>query len=144
MSDEGPIGTTDEQDPSPTGATGADEPVVIRLSDILTQQASAEQTETDDRAKLGPLVTPDVNDIRTKLIAWAARQFQTPCYLVDAALSIPNPCSDGQSRTIYRDIEFLTGKTLEQHIADLQAILPDLSVFYLQEGSTMKIGVVRR
>jgi hypothetical protein len=140
---EGPVGTT-ENDMTLPGATGEDEPVVIRLSDILTQQASAEQTETDDRAKLGPLVTPDVNDIRPKLIAWAAQQFRSPCYLVNAALNIPNPCSDGQSRKIFQYIEFLTGKTLETHIAGLQAILPDLSVFYVQEGSTMKIGVVRR
>jgi len=128
---------------SPTGMTGPSEPVVIRLADILSQQTSTLQREEDDRIRLNSLLTPNLNDIRTKLIAWATQRFQSSCTLVSFSLSIPNPCSDGVARNIYQYIEFLTGKPIHEHTLTFQAILPDFSAGYCYEGGVMRFGVVK-
>lgn len=145
MSTEGPTDTVEvpvTEELSPTGAPPP-EPTVIRLSDILSQQTSTLQQEEDDRIRLNSLLTPNLNDIRTKLIAWATQRFQSPCTLVSFRLDIPNPCSDGVTRNIYQYIEFLTGKPIEQHTLAFQAILPDFSAAYYYESGIMRIGVTK-
>ena len=117
-------------------------PPVIRLSDILTEQTLLQQQETNDTQSLASLVNPSLSDLRAKLIAWAARNFTLPCDLIVFTLNPPSACSDGVSRNLFDYIQFLTGKTLEQHVATLQAILPDFCAVYLREGNTIKVGVV--
>jgi hypothetical protein len=119
-------------------------PPVIRLSDIVTEQVTIAQQEETDRQKVTILVNPSLADIRASLIAWATRKFQLPCDLYVLELTPPSACSDGVSRNVFDYIQFLSGKTLQEHMDNLQSILPDLYVTYLQEGNTIKVGVVQR
>lgn len=135
-----------EEGPTDTGYTGMPppEPFVIRLSDIVTQQTSALQQEEDDRAKLSSLINPDWNDIRGKLVAWAGRRFALPCDFMTFQLSPPNPCSDGVSRDVFQYIQFLTGKTINDHVVALQAVLPDFVTVFLFQDGILHVGVVTR
>lgn len=144
MSEEGPTATPEQvSDPSisPTGTN--EEPPVIRLSDILVEQTSILEREGNDRTKLNALVTPDLISIRAKLIAWASRGFPSNCDLVVFSMTPPNPCSDGASRNIYQYIEFLSGKTIEQHLGPIQAMLPDFVAAYYYDGTAMRVGVAK-
>jgi hypothetical protein len=163
MSDEGPTGTTEqivETDPSgttgTTGATGDTEtitladvsggeppaPPVIRLDDILADQTLYLQQEARDRDKFARLLSPNLNDIRTKLVGFAAKQFQPPCDLFVIDITAPNICSDGVQRTFFDYIQFVSGKSITEHLATLQPILPDFQVAYSYTRTQLRVGVV--
>lgn len=142
--EEGPTGTIEQ--PGMTGPSGDTGPIqpVIRLSEILTEQTVLLEKEANDTQTLAGLVTPNLSDIRAKLVAWAARKFAPPCDLIVVTINPPSACSDGVSRNLFEYIQFLTGKTLQEHMDALQLILPDFYVTYLQEGTILKVGVVTR
>lgn len=144
MAEEGPVGTTTDSTPTIEASGPPPEPFVIRLSDIVTQQTSALEKEEDDKAKLSSLINPDWNDIRAKLIAWAARKFALPCDFMTFSLNPPNPCSDGVYRTLPEYVQFLTGKTISEHLATFQSVLPDFVASYLIQDGVLHIGVVTR
>jgi hypothetical protein len=157
MSDEGPTGTTEQiVEIDPSGTTGDTEiitladvsggeppaPPTIRLDDILADQSLYLQQEARDRDKFMSLLSPNLNDIRAKLVAWAARQFQPPCDLVVIDIMAPNICSDGVQRTFFDYIKFVSGKSVDEHMASLQPILPDFQVAYSYTRTQLRIGVV--
>jgi hypothetical protein len=154
MSDEGPSGTIEETGSiGMTGETGtislADlssneppAPPVIRLDDILADQNLFLQQEARDREKFNALASPDLGDIRAKLVAWASRGFQLPCDLVVIDITAPNICSDGVQRTFFDYIQFVSGKSITEHMATLQPILPDFQVAYSYTRTQVRIGVV--
>jgi hypothetical protein len=115
---------------------------VIRLDDILADQNLFLQQEARDREKFNALANPDLGDIRAKLVAWASRGFQTPCDLVVIDITAPNICSDGVQRTFFDYIQFVSGKSIGEHMTTLQPILPDFQVAYSYTRTQLRICVV--
>lgn len=114
-------------DPQPTSPPP---PPRISLSEILSDVSVKRQQEAADKAKFTPILFPNLDDIRTKLIAWAATNFQGSCDLVRIPLAIPNVCSDGVARPYFDYIQFVSGKTVVEHLQVLQPILPEFEVGY--------------
>ena len=145
MSDEGPTGTIEETGTISLADLSSNEPPappVIRLDDILTDQTLYLQQEARDREKFNVLASPDLGDIRAKLVAWASRGFQLPCDLVIIDITAPNICSDGVQRTFFDYIQFVSGKSITEHLATLQPILPDFQVAYSYTRTQLRVGVV--
>ena len=117
-------------------------PPVIRLDDILMDKDLYAQQEAADRDKFAPLVHPNLGDIRAKLVSWATRGFQPPCDLVVMDVMAPNICSDGVQRSFFDYIQFVSGKTVNEHVTTLQAILPDFVVAYSYTRTQLRFGVV--
>lgn len=117
-------------------------PPVIRLDDILSDKALYLQQEAQDRDKFAPLLHPNLGDIRTKLVSWATRGFQPPCDLIVVDIMAPNICSDGVQRSFFDYIQFVSGKTMNEHVTSLQAILPDFVVAYSYTRTQLRFGVV--
>jgi hypothetical protein len=115
---------------------------VIRLDDILADQTLYLQQEARDRDKFAQLLSPNLNDIRTKLVGFAAKQFQPPCDLFVIDITAPNICSDGVQRTFFDYIQFVSGKSITEHLATLQPILPDFQVAYSYTRTQLRVGVV--
>jgi hypothetical protein len=144
----GPTGTTGETGPTGTitlldiSSNEPPAPPVIRLDDILADQNLFLQQEARDREKFNVLASPDLGDIRAKLVAWASRGFQTPCDLVVIDITAPNICSDGVQRTFFDYIQFVSGKSIGEHMATLQPILPDFQVAYSYTRTQLRICVV--
>lgn len=165
MSVEGPTGSTELTDSGPTGPTGPTEPTgetgptgpvislstltggiptppLVLLSDILANVSVMQQQESADRAKFVAISSPDLQDIRTKLTAWAAGGFQGSCDLIRISLTIPNLCSDGVARNFFDYVSFVSGRSLPDHLASVQAILPDFEVGYRCSRTELVICVV--
>ena len=106
------------------------DPPTVTVSDVLSDVSTYRYQETLDRAKFLPLLTPNVSDIRTKLTSWVAGGFCGSCDLFRIQITAPNICSDGESRSLFEYIEFVSGKTYNQHVDKVQSILPGFQVGY--------------
>ena len=115
----------------------------ILLTDILGDVEVIRKQETDDRAMFATVSNPDLTDIRTKLTSWVAGGMTAPCDLVRVPFLTPNVCSDGVARNFFGYIEFVSGKTIDAHLATFQAILPDFEVGYKCSRTELVIRVLR-
>ena len=131
MSD-GPTGSVESLHPisldSLTGGTPP--PPVLLLADLLSDVSVLQQQEASDSAKFGVVASPDIQGFRTKLIPWVAGGYQGPCDLIRIPFATPNVCSDGVVRNLFEYIQFVSGKSIVDHIASIQSILPDFEVGY--------------
>lgn len=122
---------------------GPPEPPTLRLSELLSEVAVLQQQEAADRALLASAGTPSLSEVRTKMVVWVAGGMQGSCDLARIVLSPPNVCSDGVSRTIFEYIQFLSGKTLVEHLAGFQTLLPEFEVGYRCSRTEIVLCAVR-
>ena len=153
----GPTGPTEEIGPTgetgPTGDTGplyfaglsggTAAPPRILFSDLVGQLSVLQQQEANDQAALAVLASPNLEDIRTKMVTWVAGNMQGSCDLVRVAVTPPNVCSDGVSRNFFDYLVFLSGKTIAEHLAVFQDLLPEFEVGYRCSRTELVICVVR-
>ena len=139
MSEDGPTGPIYLVDLS----GGTPPPPRILLSDLLGQVTVLQQQEANDRTALGVLATPNLDDIRNKMIPWIAGTMQGPCDLVRVAVTPPNVCSDGVSRNFFEYLVFLSGKTVAEHLTVFQDLLPEFEVGYRCSRTELVICVIR-
>ena len=126
----GPTGPTEPTEISLQSLTGGTAAApIVSLSEILSAVSVLQEQERDDQAKCSVL-TPSLSDIRTKLTTWVAGGTYGTCELVRVFLTPPNVCSDGVSRNIFEYIQFVSGKSLSDHVQAFQSILPDFEVGY--------------
>lgn len=144
----GPTGMTGET--GPTGSIylmdlsgGTPPPPRILLSDILGQVSVLQQQESTDGSAIAVLNTPNLDDIRTKMTTWVAGGMQGSCDLVRLTLTPPNVCSDGVSRNFFDYIQFVSGKTVAEHLQVFQDILPEFEVGYRCSRSELVLCVTR-
>lgn len=151
MTDEqGPTGMPyPSEDTGPTGTisvselTGGSPPQpLILLSDLLTHVSVLQRQEAEDRTSFDVFLNPDLPAFRAKLIGWIAGGYQGACDLFRVVVSPPNICSDGVSRNLFDYIEFVSGKSLVDHMKTIQAILPEFEVGYRCSRSELTVCVV--
>ena len=123
-----------------TGGTAA--PPRVLLADLLSEVSVIQHQEETDRAKILEISSPNLQDIRVKLTAWVASGFQGSCPLIRFSIGAPNVCSDGVVRNVYQYIEFVSGKSLVESLAVVQAILPDFEVGYQWSRNELIVCVV--
>lgn len=144
MSD-GPTGSTGATGPTEsTGPTGPQPPPVITLNDILNATEVITQKETADAAALNSIGSISFDTLKASLIRWAAAGFPNAYTIHDVAVSPPGTCSDGVTRSLSDYIPYVSGKTIQEHIAVLQERVLDFDVSFAYNGSSVLIVVSKR
>lgn len=112
------------------------EPVfeVIRMDDILATAEVIRKKEEADANTLTQIASPDMADLRSRVISWGMGGFQGNCILLQFQINPPPMCSDGVGRSLAEYIAFLSGKQMHEHLADMQKRLPDFQVMYIHLG----------
>ena len=116
-------------------------PTVIRLDDILSQTTVLLQKEATDAAALAAIGNPDINELRTRLVAWAVTGFAGSVRACEVSISPPVVCSDGCARDLSDYIQFVSGKSIYDHLALLSEKLPDFRVAFVYMGDAIHFMV---
>lgn len=118
-------------------------PPPITLADILAATELITQKEAQDKSALESIGSISFETLRTTLIQWAKAGFQNASPLYTVAITPPETCSDGVKRGLADYITFLTGKTMPELIAPLQARCPDFVVSFATTGPEILVVVSR-
>ena len=129
--------------PEPSPAPAPAPPPTISIQDIINAAEVSRSREVQDKTKLEAIGTITFEALRASLLQWATQGFPNAYTIYDLPLSAPAVCSDGQSRSLVEYIEFCSGKTIADHVAVLQARLPDITVSFAYSGSSVLIVVSR-
>jgi hypothetical protein len=118
-------------------------PPRVTMADILAAQEVLLQTEAMDRAILNSIGQMSADSLRSILIQWATAGFPNAYPIQDITVTPPPRCSDGVTRSLADYITFSSGKTIQEHVAVLQDMLPDIAVSFCYTGASIQIVVSR-
>lgn len=118
-------------------------PPQITLADILAATDLLVQKESQDTSALESIGSISFDTLRTTLIQWAKAGFPNAYTIYVVAITPPETCSDGVKRGLTDYLAFLTGKTMTELIAPLQARCPDFVLSYATTGPEILIVVSR-
>jgi len=116
-------------------------PPPILLDDILSSMEVLRVTEAEHKSLLESIGTLSADSIRPRLIQWATSGFRNAYPIHEIYLSPPSVCSDGQTRSLQDYIQFVSGKTIQEHVAVLQARMPDIVVSFAYTGVSILVVV---
>ena len=116
-------------------------PPQITLADILAATELLEQKEAQDKTALESIGTLSFETLRTTLIQWGKAGFPNASPLYSVAITPPDTCSDGVKRSLSDYVTFVTGKTMAELIAPLQARCPEFVVSFATTGREILIVV---
>ena len=116
-------------------------PTILRLDDILSHTTVLLQKEAADAAALAAIGNPDINELRTRLVAWAVTGFAGSVRACEVSIVPPPQCSDGISRDLADYIQFVSGKTIYEHLGLLGEKLPDFRVAFVYMGDAIHFMV---
>lgn len=116
---------------------------VIRLNDILATSDIVRKKEADDAQLFAQLATPNMGDLRNRVIAWGVGGFNGTCLLMEFRVTPPPLCSDGVARTLWDYIQFVSGKTIADHMAILNQRVPDFRVVYLHTNGLFQFFAIK-
>lgn len=116
-------------------------PPQITLADILAATEVLTQKEAQDKSTLDSIAGISFESLRTSLIQWAKTGFPNAHPLLVLPIVPPSVCSDGVARGVADYIVFLTGSTLAELIAPLQARCPDFVISFATTGPEILIVV---
>ena len=116
-------------------------PAPIYLDDILSSVQVLQQTEAEHRSVLESIGTLPYEYLKPALIQWATSGFRNAYPIHQIGITPPSLCSDGQARPLQEYIQFVSGRTIQEHVAVLQSRLPDMVVSFAYTGSVIVIVV---
>jgi len=116
-------------------------PYIITLDELKATQAALSHKETVDRSTMFRLVEPDSEDLKRKLLQWAAAGLPDGFQIFSISVEPPQKCMDGQVRTKFEYVEYLLGTTIYEKIVLLQAKLPGMMLSYSLPDSQVCIHV---
>jgi len=118
-------------------------PPQITLADILAAAEIVAQKEAQDKAMLESIGTISFETLRVTLIQWAKNGFRNATPIYSVAITPPETCSDGVHRGLGEYIEFVSGQTMTDLIAPLQARCPEFVISFATTGPEILIVVSR-
>jgi hypothetical protein len=118
-------------------------PPQITLADILAAAEVVTQKEEQDKAALESIGTISFETLRVVLIQWAKAGFPNASPLYSVGITPPETCSDGVKRSLSDYVPFVTGKTMPDLIAPLQARCPEFVISFATTGPEILIVVSR-
>ena len=124
-------------------ATGPPPLPTLTLVEILSDQQVLLQKEANDKATLEALGQISLETLRGKLVAWAVAGLPNNYVVHSTTMTPPAVCSDGVARNLADYILFCSGKSLTDHIAPLQAMLPDITIAYTWSPPVISIVVIK-
>ena len=98
-------------------------------------------TEQEHKNLLESIDTLSFDYIRARLIQWATNGFRNAYPIHEIYLTPPPLCSDGVARNLSDYIEFVSGRTIADHVAVLQSRMPDMTVSFAYTGQSIIIVV---
>jgi hypothetical protein len=116
-------------------------PPVLRIQDILASVEVLQGNERNDKSVLEGIATLSFDAVRPRLVQWATSGFRNAYVIHEIPMVAPPLCSDGESRTLTDYVSYVSGKTIQEHVAGLQARLPDITVSFAYSGSSILIVV---
>ena len=116
-------------------------PAPLRLEDILSSVELLRSKESADKSLLESIATISFDSLKPKLIQWAVSGFRNAYTIYEIPMVAPPLCSDGETRTLQDYVEFVSGKTIQAIVAELQARLADIVVSFAYTGSSILIVV---
>jgi len=125
-----------------TGSTSPPTPDILTLSDLLADQSILLAKEQADKSLLDTIGTHSVSTLRPKLVEWVLKGQPTTFPLLRLNIQPPSSCSDGVTRDLADYIAFCSGKTIQEHVALLQAKLPDITVSFANLGGMVCVTVL--
>ena len=133
---EAPIALSDLPQPTPPEP----EPP-IQISDLLNDVAVVQQKEADDKSVLDGISGISSDGLRQKLVVWATQGFPNAYTLMEISIQPPAQCSDGVARDLAGYIAFVSGKTIADHVAALQARMSGITASFAWNGTSILIVV---
>lgn len=134
----------ESESPAPAPAPEpAPAPAPISIADILSAVEVLQQKEAADKAALDAIGNASFDSLRPKLVTWATLGFPNAYVLMEVTVNPPSQCSDGVVRNLTDYIVFCSGKTIQEHVALLQAKLVDMTVSFANLGYAIGIVVSR-
>lgn len=116
-------------------------PNVLSIDDLLNDQTALLAKEAADRATIESVGTQSVFGLKPKLVEWALKGFPAAYPIMELQVTPPSLCSDGVSRNLYDYIQFLTTKTIDDHVAVLQGNLQGMLVSFANLNGVTTIVV---
>lgn len=113
----------------------------ISLTDILNATEVVTQREAADKTALDGISTITFETLRASLVRWAGAGFPNAYTVYEVPISPPETCSDGAKRSLADYIVYVSGKTIQDHVAALQERVVDMAVSFAYTGSSIVIIV---
>ena len=117
-------------------------PDVLTLSDLLNEQSIIQSKEETDRGLLETIGTTPVVNLRPKFVEWVLKGCPSAFPILSLDIQPPSRCSDGETRNLPDYITFCSGKTIEEHVAALQAKLPDIQLSFANIHGKVTVVVI--
>ncbi len=123
----------------PDDPPGPPPPDILTLADLLSDQSVVQSKEEEDKNTLETIWNRPVSDFRPKLVEWVLKGKPSafPLFLLD--IKPPPRCSDGEVRDLATYIEFCSGKSIADHVALLQAKLPDIRLSFMNLNGSIAV-----
>jgi hypothetical protein len=118
-------------------------PLPITLADILAATELVEQKEAQDKSALESIGAISFESLRVALIQWGKGGFRNAFPVYSITVTPPDTCSDGVVRSLAEYVPFVSGKTMAELIAPLQARCPDFVISFATTGPEILIVVSR-
>ena len=153
MDSTGPTGPTETMEMSGTGPTAMSGPTamlyeitpplpeILTFADLISDAQIVITKEQADKALLESIATQSVQALRPILVEWVMKGYPNAYPLLKLDIRPPTKCSDGECRCLSDYILFCSGKTIQDHVASLQAKLPDIDVSFANFGGITTIVV---
>jgi hypothetical protein len=115
-------------------------PTMISLRDITNSIEVIQAKELDDGHVLETIGSIPFESLKASLIQWALLGYPNAHVVHSIVITPPSVCSDGVERTLGDYISFCSGKSIYDHVAILQSRMTDITVSFVNFGSS--IGIV--
>lgn len=119
-------------------------PPTISLADILSATEIVMKKEEEDKNALNGIGSITFDTLKSSLIRWASVGFPNAYTIHEIPISVPEVCSDGVKRSLADYIVFVSGKSIQEHVAGLQQRVLDIDVSFAYTGSSIPIVVSKR
>lgn len=118
-------------------------PDILTLADLMGEHTLVQSKEQADKTLLESIGSQAVGNLRPKLIEWVMKGYPDAFPILSLSILPPSRCSDGETRSLPDYIQFCSGKTITEHVALLQAKLPDITVSFANIGGVVTIVVLK-
>lgn len=119
------------------------EPTTLSLADLLNSSLVVRQKEYVDKDALESIWNVPLSTLQATLLQWALSGFPNATSIHEIMIREPEFCSDGVKRSLGDYIQFCSGKSIQEHIALLQAKLTDIVVGFSFTGYSIQVVVSR-
>lgn len=122
--------------------TVAPPPDVLTFADLLNDHSIVQSKEQADKALLDTIGNTPVSSLRPKFVEWVMKGCPSGFPILSLDIQPPAKCSDGEVRDLGTYVQFCSGKTIDEHIALLQAKLPDIELSFANiQGKVCVIAI---